>query len=145
MRFSAALAALLTVPLLTACVDDRVALEFDNTGQHFVALIREQPLVWNPTVNLSFVVARMPTCMRRHAIGPGSAATRVEVYQVPSGALIIKAGKRLFATETQTCEGWARMTEEPVEGMGKFLGTFRAKQGVLVFEKEEADPPPVGR
>ena len=44
--------------------------------------------------------------------------TKVEVYQVPSGAFIIKAGKKMFATETQTWESFAKMDSEPPEGMG---------------------------
>jgi len=35
------------------------------------------------------------------------------------------------------------MDSEPVEGMGKLMGTFRAKNGELVFVKEEV-PGPAG-
>jgi hypothetical protein len=63
---------------------------------------------------------------------------------VPSGAFIIKVGKRMFATETQTCESFAKMDSEPPEGMGKLMGTFRVKKGELVFVKEAraTRPPP---
>ncbi len=58
---------------------------------------------------------------------------------MPSGAFIIKVGKRMFATETQTCESFAKMDSEPPEGMGQLMGTFRIKKGELVFVKEEKD------
>lgn len=45
----------------------------------------------------------------------------------------------MYATETQTCEGFAKMDGEPAEGMGTLVGTFRNKKGVLTFVKEEAD------
>lgn len=130
---------LLVLPvLLSACVNDRAAYEIDGSREHTLTLIREQPLFWDKKVNLSFVVARMPVCMRRHEIGPGSPATRVEVWQVPSGAYIVKAGKRLFATETQTCESFARIEGEPAGGMGRQIGTFLERRGELVFEPAEA-------
>jgi hypothetical protein len=57
---------------------------------------------------------------------------------VPSGAFIIRVGKRLFVTETQTCEGFAKLDAEPVEGMGELKGVFRVRKGELVFVKEAA-------
>lgn len=130
---------LLAVPLLSACVNDAATYEIDNTREHVLSLIREQPYFWDSKVNLYLIVSRMPACMRRHNLGPGTAATKVEIYQVPSGAFIVKAGKKLYATETRTCEGFAKMDAEPVEGMGKLMGTFRVKNGELVFDKAEGD------
>jgi len=138
MRLRHLILPLLAAPLLTACVNDGATYEIDGTREHTLSLIREQPYFWDSKVELYMVVARMPACMRRHSLGPGTEKTRVEVYQVPSGAFIIKAGKRLFATETQTCESFAKMDSEPVEGMGRLIGTFRLKKGELVFVREEA-------
>ena len=134
---------LLAAPLLTACVNDGATYEIDNTREHVLSLIREQPVFWDGKVNLYLVVSRMPACMRRHSLGTGTEKTRVEIYQVPSGAFIVKAGKKMFATETQTCESFAKMESEPVEGMGKLMGTFRVRKGELVFVKEEGDAEPV--
>ncbi len=136
MRLRHLLLPLLVAPLLTACVNDGATYEIDGTREHVLSLIREQPYFWDSTVNLYLVVSRLPACMRRHTIGPATDRTRVEVYQVPSGAFIIKAGKKMFATETQTCESFAKMDEEPAEGMGQLVGTFRVKKGELVFVKE---------
>ncbi|NTV69919.1 MAG: hypothetical protein HGA71_07215 [Azonexaceae bacterium] len=137
MRLRHLLLPLLAAPLLTACVNDGATYEIDNTREHVLSLIREQPYFWDSKVELYLVVSRMPACMRRHSLGVGTEKTRVEVYQVPSGAFIIKAGKKMFATETQTCESFAKMDSEPPEGMGQFIGTFRLQKGELVFVKEE--------
>ncbi len=138
MRLRHLLLPLLALPLLSACVNDGATYEIDNTREHVLSLIREQPYFWDSKVNLYLVVSRMPTCMRRHSMGSATEKTRVEVYQVPSGAFIIKAGKKLFATETQTCESFAKMDSEPPEGMGQLMGTFRIKKGELVFVKEDS-------
>ena len=142
MRLRHILLPLLAAPLLTACINDGATYEIDNTREHVLSLIREQPYPWDAKVNLYLVVSRMPACMRRHNLGAGTEKTRVEVYQVPSGAFIIKVGKRMFATETQTCESFAKMDGEPPEGMGQLMGTFRVKKGELVFVKEQKDESP---
>jgi len=137
MRLRHFLLPLLAAPLLTACVNDGATYEIDGTREHVLSLIREQPYFWDSKVEFYLVVSRMPACMRRHSLGTGTDKTRVEVYQVPSGAFIVKVGKKMFATETQTCESFATMDSEPAEGMGQLMGTFRVKKGELVFAKEE--------
>jgi len=139
MRLRHLLLPLLAAPLLTACINDGATYEIDGTREHVLSLIREQPYPWDAKVNLYLVVSRMPACLRRHSLGMGTEKTRVEVYQVPSGAFIVKVGKRMFATETQTCESFAKMDSEPPEGMGQLMGTFRVKKGELVFVKAEKD------
>jgi hypothetical protein len=139
MRLRHLILPFLALPLLSACVNDGATYEIDGTREHVLSLIREQPYFWDKKVNLYMVVSRMPTCMRRHSMGTGMENSKVEIYQVPSGAFIIKSGKRLYATETQTCEGFAKMESEPVEGMGKLMGTFRVKNGKLIFEKTETE------
>ena len=123
-------------PLLTACVNDGASYEISG-AEHSLSLIREQPLFWDKTVKLSLAVARMPDCLRRHSIGPGTANTKVEIYRVPSGAFIVRAGKRMYATETQTCEGWAKMDGEPDDIEITLVGTFRVKNDKLIFVKED--------
>lgn len=129
----------LLIPLLGGCVNDGATYQIDGSREHVLSLIREQPYFWDKKVVLTLVVSRMPACMRRHPLGSATENTRVEVWQVPSGAYIIKAGKRMFATETQTCESWARVDGEPEGGMGELRGTFRVKGGELTFVKEVAD------
>ena len=142
MRLRHFILPLLAAPLLTACVNDGATYEIDNTREHVLSLIREQPYFWDSKIELYLVVSRMPACMRRHSMGLGTPNTKVEIYQVPSGAFIVKAGKRMYATETQNCVNFVKMTEGPAEGMGKLMGTFREKKGELVFVKEEGDAEP---
>lgn len=139
MRIRHLLLALLALPLLNACVNDGATYEIDNTREHIVSVIREQPYFWDNKVEFFVIVSRMPACMRRHSAGTGTAASKVEVYQVPSGAFIIKLGKRMFATETQTCESFAKMDGEPAEGMGILKGSFREKDGKWVFVAEKTE------
>jgi hypothetical protein len=142
MRLRHILLPLLAAPLLTACVNDGATYEIDNTREHVLSLIREQPYFWDSKVELYMVVSRMPACMRRHSLGTATENTKVEVYQVPSGAFIIKAGKKMFATETQTCESFAKMDSEPPEGMGQLIGTFKVVKGELTFVREEKGDAP---
>ena len=144
MRLRHFLLALLAAPLLTACINDGASYEIDNTREHVISVIREQPYPWDSKVNLYVVVSRMPACMRRHTAGTGTSGTKVEIYQVESGAFIVKIGKRMFATETQTCEPFAKMDAEPVEGMGELRGVFREKNGVWGFEAEKSGNPAEG-
>lgn len=139
MRLRSVLLPLLAVPLLSACVNDGATYEIDNTREHVLSLIREQPYFWDKKTNFSLVVSRMPACMRRHSIGLLSPNTKVEIYQVPSGAFIVKAGKRMYATETQTCESWAKVGEEPEGGLGELKGTFQVRKGELIFAKEATE------
>lgn len=138
MRLRQLFLSLLAAPLLTACVNDGATYEIDNTREHVLSLIREQPYFWDSKVELFLVVARMPSCLRRHSLGTGTEKTRVEIWQVPSGAFIVRVGKRLYVTETQTCESFAKLDAEPVEGMGELKGVFRVRKGELVFVKEAA-------
>ncbi|HEX6735278.1 MAG TPA: hypothetical protein VF096_10730 [Azonexus sp.] len=136
MRLRSLLLPLLAAPLLAACVNDGATYEIDGTREHVLSVIREQPYFWDSKVELYLVVSRMPACMRRHSLGPATDKTRVEVWQVPSGAFIVRAGKRLFATETQTCVSFAKLDAEPVEGMGELKGVFRMQKGAWTFVKE---------
>ena len=138
MRLRHLLLPLLALPLLSACINDGATYEIDNTREHVLSLIREQPYFWDDKVKLFMVVSRMPACMRRHEMGVGTAASKVEIYQVPSGAFIVKIGKRMYATETQNCVNFFKMDEDPPGGMGKLMGTFREKKGVLVFVPTES-------
>ena len=69
-------------------------------------------------------------------MGTGTETGKVQIYRVPSGAFIVKSGKRMYATETQTCESFAKIDEEPAD-MGKLMERSGQK-GVLIFEKKRA-------
>lgn len=123
---------------LAGCVNDGANYAIDNTGQHNLSLVREQPYFWDKKINFYLVVARLPVCMRRHLIGALAPSTKVEIFQVPSGAYVVRAGNLMYATETETCEGFAKMTEEPPEGLGKPIGTFVQKDGSPVWVPADA-------
>ncbi len=131
---------------LSACTNDSATYFIDDEPQHNITLMREQQAFWSKKIDLSIVVARMPHCTRVHAMGYGVDSSKVELYLVPSGAYIVKLGNHLFVTETETCEGWAEITEfdengNPPGGMGEYIGVFREKNGKLIFEKSEQDVP----
>ena len=46
MRLRHLILPLLAVPLLSACVNDGATYEIDNTREHVLSLIREQPYFW---------------------------------------------------------------------------------------------------
>ncbi|HRE17253.1 MAG TPA: hypothetical protein PLW86_09365 [Rhodocyclaceae bacterium] len=125
------------LPLLAACVNDRVAYEVPDSTE-IITLIREQQWFWDPKVELSLVVARMPNCMRRHPPVPGTAATVVELYQYEPTTFIVKIGDKLWATETRTCEGFAPMDKAPEQGLGSKLGTWKPNGEAITFVAEKA-------
>ena len=62
------LLALLLVPLLVACSDQRAAFEF-GSPEHSLTLIRVQNFFWEKTAGYSIVAAHLPECQRRHDMG----------------------------------------------------------------------------
>ena len=139
MRLATLLSCALALPLLAGSNNDGATSQIDNTGQHSLSLVREQPYFWDKKINFYLVVARMPVCMRRHLIGAMAPATKVEIWQVPSGAYIVRTARFMYATETETCEGFARMDAEPPEGLGKQIGTFVEKNGTPEFVPAEGE------
>lgn len=131
MRFTRLLPFLLPLPLLSACVDDRVS--YEGEGNQIITIIREQKLPWDKSVDLSLVVARMPDCMRRHPIGTGTPRSKIELWQYRSDTFVLRIDDRLLATETRTCEGLEKLTAEPPGGMGSLLGAFADQNGAFAF------------
>lgn len=130
---------LLLLPLLAACSDERASFHIDGS-EHNLTLIRQQQFFWEKKADYILVAARMPDCMRRHALGTASLDARVEVYSPGNDAWIIKQGKRMFVTETRTCEGFAKLDAEPAGGLGPLAGTFQNRNGKLAFVPVPAPP-----
>ncbi len=131
------------LPLLAACVNDGTAFDISGDRQHSISVLREQPFFWKNTVRFALILSRLPHCTRRHNLGEGNPQSVVDVFEVPSGAFILNLGNNYFAAETQTCEGFAPITElnaqnEPIGGLGTYRGRFLTRNGVWVFEKAEA-------
>ena len=127
------------LPLLAACIDDRIAYE-SAEGSQVITIVREQHYIWDDSLDLSLVVSRMPDCSRRHALGKGTAQTKVELWQYRPDTFVVKVGERMFATETRTCEGLEKLSAEPPGGMGTLLGSFVDKDGTLAFVAVPAKP-----
>ena len=122
---------LLLFPLFAGCIDHRTAHEVE--GNQVFTLIREQSVFWNDEVNLFAVVARMPNCMRRHKLGKGTAQTRVELWQYRPDTFILAFDKKMFATETRTCEGLEKLDQDPPGGKGTLIGTYEPAGDKVVF------------
>lgn len=125
---------LLLLPLLSACVNDGIAMVIDGPN-HAISLLRSQPRFWEKTMDLQIVVARLPDCQRRHKLQPAPVSTgfKVEVYTTGQDTYLLEQGKHLYLTETQTCRGFQKLAEVPPGGKGDLLGVFREERGKLVF------------
>lgn len=134
-----ALVVLLSLPILAACVDDAASYQIAGPD-HALTLIREQRWFWDKQAALSVTAARLPECQRRHPLQPANLdGFKLEVWQTGSNTFVLKQGKRLYLLETQTCEGFRQLDEEPPGGLGVNAGVFREEDGKLRFV---AAPPP---
>ena len=131
------------LPLLAACTDLRATFEIKGSA-HALSLIRVTGMFWEKTAEYSIVAARMPDCMRRHALGKAALKARVEVYSPGNDAWILRQGKQMYVVETRTCEGFARLASEPEGGLGPLQGSFQVRSGTLTWvaePKSENSPP----
>ena len=120
------------LPLLAACTDLRATFEIKGSA-HALSLIRVTGMFWEKTAEYSIVAARMPDCMRRHALGKAALKARVEVYSPGNDAWILRQGKQMYVVETRTCEGFAKLEKEPDSGLGVPMGVFEMRDSDLVF------------
>ena len=131
-RFSSVALALLVVPLLVACSDQRASFEIDG-NKHALSLIRVTGMPWGNTAKYSIVATRMPDCMRRHAMSEAGLKAKVEVYSPGNDAWILKQGSTMYVTETRSCEGFAKLDKVPDDGLGPLRGVFEMRDDTLVF------------
>ena len=137
-RFSSAALALIVASLLAACSDQRASYEIKGSANS-LSLIRVTGMPWEKSAEYSIVAARLPDCMRRHAMGKAPLNAKVEIYSPGNDAWIVKVGSRMYVTETRTCEGFAKLDKVPDGGLGPLMGTFEMRAETLVFS---AAPPP---
>ena len=138
-RFSSVALALVVVPLLAACSDQRASYEIKGSANS-LSLIRVTGMPWEKSAEYSIVAARLPDCMRRHAMGKAPLNTKVEIYSPGNDAWIVKLGSRMYVTETRSCEGFAKLDKAPDEGLGPLMGTFEMRADTLVFTAVPAQP-----
>ena len=123
---------LLLLPLLSACTDLRATFEIKGSA-HALSLIRVTGMPWEKTAKYSVVAARMPDCMRRHALPQAGLNANVEVFSPGNDAWILKQNGRLFVVETRSCEGFATLDQAPETGLGPLMGSFEMRNDNLVF------------
>ena len=142
-RFLSGALALLVVPLLAACTDQRASFEIKGSANS-LSLIRVTGMPWENTAEYSIVASRLPDCMRRHAMGKAPLNAKVEIYSPGNDAWIVKLGRQMYVTETRTCEGFARLDKAPDDGIGSLMGTFEMRNDTLVFTAapQAVAPPP---
>lgn len=131
-RFSSAALALVVALLLAACSDQRASYEIKGSANS-LSLIRVTGMPWEKTAEYSIVAARLPDCMRRHAMGKAPLNAKVEIYSPGNDAWIVKVGSRMYVTETRSCEGFAKLDKVPDGGLGPLMGTFEMRAETLVF------------
>lgn len=139
MRLRSWLLPLAVLPLLAACVNDSASYQ-DARKERSITLIRQQRWLWDKTVDAAVVVARLPDCQRRHDLGKISPRATIELWQPGPGTYVLRQGQRLILTETQTCEGWRQLEEEPPGGLGLQLGAFAPDDGKLRFQASGGEP-----
>ena len=123
---------LLLIPLLVACTDQRVRYEI-NGRDHALTLVRVTTFPWEKTAEYAIIAARMPDCMRRHAMPKAPLNAKVEIFSPGNNAWIIRQNRRLFVTETRECEGFAPLDKNYSENLGEHVGTFEMRGETLVF------------
>ena len=141
-RFSSAVLALVVVPLLAACSDQRASYEIKGSANS-LSLIRVTGMPWEKTAEYSIVAARLPDCMRRHAMGKAPLNAKVEIYSPGNDAWIVKLGRQMYVTETRSCEGFAKLDKAPDEGLGPLMGAFEMRAETLVFTAAPKPAQPV--
>ena len=131
MRLSRVLP-LLALLLLAGCSDQRATFEIKGST-HALSLIRITRFPWDKTAQYSLVAARMPDCMRKHPMPDAGLTVKTEVFSPGNDAWIVRQGRRMYVTETRTCQGFASLDKEPEEGLGEMVGVFEMRGGSLVF------------
>ena len=131
---------LFLLPLLAGCSDLRATFQIDGTA-HALSLIRITGMPWEKTAKYSVVAARMPDCMRRHAMPDAPRDARVEVFSPGNDAWILRQGGRMYVVETRTCEGFASLDAVPEGGLGALMGVFEMRNDNLVFVAAPAAQP----
>ena len=124
--------AVLALPWLAACSDQRATYEIKGSA-HALSLIRVTGMPWEDKAKYTVVAARMPDCMRRHALPDAGLKARVEVFSPGNDAWILRQNGRMFVVETRTCEGFAKLDQAPEEGLGEPVGVFEMRNDALVF------------
>ena len=131
------LSLLCCLPLLAGCENEGTAYLIQGKDES-IALLREQRWFWSDKVTQFLVVSRMPTCLRRYEIRPGTTASvKVEVFEYGDRVWALRQGRNWYLVGTQSCQ-FQRWEEAPLEPPGALVGTFTRKDGQLAFVAPKA-------
>jgi hypothetical protein len=139
MRTALVLTIALSGLLLAGCENDSASFQdADQQGQS-LTLIREQHRFWNDNAEVALVVARLPDCQRRHALGstPPDKA-RVEVFRADERRYLVKQGESWFQADAGSCQ-LAASAAPAASAKPVLLGAFEKDDGRLRFKA--AGPP----
>lgn len=126
--------------LASACTNDGASFMIEDRN-HSLSLEREQPYFWDDRVNYWLVVTHLPACQRKHFVVLGLPTFKTELWDMGGGTYALRMGKKMYVTETRTCNAFAPLPEEPATGLGTLLGRYQQnREGALTFKREAASP-----
>jgi hypothetical protein len=123
---------------LAGCENSATAYKVEGS-EHALMLMREQRYFWADEVEQAIVVARLPKCQRRVSIWPGSGDGPVmDVYEAGYQLWALQQGRRWYLASTEKCrvQDWA---DAPATPPGALVGSFRMRDGDMVFEPASGD------
>jgi hypothetical protein len=123
---------LVSALLLGGCVKQSTSY-YINDSDHALTVRADQPYLWEPSVRLTLIAARMPDCQRQFALGETPIdELAVELYAAGDNVYNLRVGSETWQIDTTTCT----QTGTPDAGaLGQPLGSFLLdEQGKMVFE-----------
>lgn len=117
---------------LAACEDAAIGYRIAGVN-HALVLERQQPFPWSE-VKQAVVVSRLPQCQRKYPIAPDRAEmTPMKVYEAGDLLWALEQGDHWYLASTEDCRLQPWDKPDP-QALGTLVGTFRHRDGVLVFE-----------
>ncbi|WP_142803535.1 hypothetical protein [Tepidiphilus sp. J10] len=117
---------------LAACEDAAIGYRIAGMN-HALVLERQQPFPWSE-VKQAVVVSRLPQCQRKYPIAPDRAEmTPMKVYEAGDLLWALEQGDHWYLASTEDCRLQPWDKPDP-QALGTLVGTFRHRDGVLVFE-----------
>lgn len=121
---------------LTACVKQSTSYVIDGK-EHALTLRADQRYLWQDSVELTLIAARMPECQRKFELGEAPLdEIAVELYGAGENLYNVRAGEQRWQVDTGSC---TRSELAPDGALGQPLGSFMLnEEGKMVFEPAAA-------
>jgi hypothetical protein len=132
IRLPALLIAGLLAGALAGCVKQSTSYYISDSS-HALTLRADQQYLWQNTLELTLIAARMPDCQRQFALGEAALdEVAVELYAAGENVYSLRTGGRAWQIDTTTC---TQAAAPPANALGQPLGSFLInEEGKLVFE-----------